>query len=421
MTAPHRPRARLRALIAAACTAVLGATLLTGTPTAFASENAVVVKAPAAATAPIPPPRSRVVGTYTGWSVYGRNVHIKDIQSSGTAARLTHIRYAHGYVRGDACAFGDSYADYDRTYSAAQSVDGVADSWEQPVRGNFNQLRKLKKLNPGLKVLWSFGGPLWSGNFGEASANAAVFARSCRALIEDPRWADVFDGIDIDWQYPNSCGLTCDTSGRESFEKLMSAIRAEFDNDLVSATITADAVPGGGIDAADYTGAARYVDWFNVMTYGLHGPRFTPGRTAPHAPLHAYPGIPNRYATAHAAIRKLKNLGITPDKLLLGISFEGHGWSGVTQGTPGATAGGPAQGTYEMGVDHYRVLKARCPATGRIGGTAYAHCGTEWWSYDTPDTVAGKVAYGKRQGLGGTFLWDLGGDTPDGELVKAIR
>ncbi|MFF0447523.1 glycoside hydrolase family 18 protein [Streptomyces sp. NPDC004609] len=413
MTTPHRPRTRLRVLIAAACTAALGATLLTGTPTASARESEPVAMAPPAATAPIAPPRNKVVGTYTSWSIYGRNFHVKDIQTSGSAAKLTHIRYFHGYVGSTGCQLGDGYADFNKFYHAAQSVDGVADTWEQRVWGNFNQLRKLKKLNPGLKVLLSFDGWSWLNDLGEAPADAKALARSCHAVVEDPRWADVFDGIDIDWKYPNG--------GRKSLRKLMSAMRAEFDDDLVTATITADAAPGGGIDAADHEGAADHVDWFNVMTYGLYHTSHTRGPTAPHSPLRAYPGIPRRYATTDAAIRKLKDLGIPAGKLLLGISFEGHGWTGVTRQTPGGTATGPAQGTYEPGADHYRVLKATCPATGRVGGTAYAHCGTDWWSYDTPDTVAGKAAYGKRQGLGGTFLWDLSGDTPDGELIKAIR
>ncbi len=31
------------------------------------------------------------------------------------------------------------------------------------------------------------------------------------------------------------------------------------------------------------------------------------------------------------------------------------------------------------------------------------------------------MAYKNQQGLGGTFFWELSGDTTDGELIKAIN
>ncbi|MFB7699812.1 glycosyl hydrolase family 18 protein, partial [Streptomyces sp. NPDC056099] len=65
--------------------------------------------------------------------------------------------------------------------------------------------------------------------------------------------------------------------------------------------------------------------------------------------------------------------------------------------------------------------KNSCPSTGTVAGTAYAHCGTNWWSYDTPATIASKTAWAKNQGLGGSFFWELSGDTADGELIKAIK
>jgi chitinase len=58
--------------------------------------------------------------------------------------------------------------------------------------------------------------------------------------------------------------------------------------------------------------------------------------------------------------------------------------------------------------------------TGTVAGTAYAHCGTNWWSYDTPATIKTKMAWANTQGLGGAFFWDFTGDTANGELVSAI-
>lgn len=368
------------------------------------------------------PGGARNLGYFVEWGVYQRNYHVKNIHTSGSASKLTHINYAFGNVTNGQCAIGDAYADYDKFYDAASSVDGTSDTWDAgALRGNFNQLRKLKAMYPDLKVLWSFGGWTWSGGFGQAAQNPAAFAESCYNLVEDPRWADVFDGIDIDWEYPNACGLTCDSSGPSALTNLMSALRSRFGQDnLVTAAITADATDGGKIDAADYAGAAQYVNWYNVMTYDFFGAFDADGPTAPHSPLTSYAGIPIAGFYSDAAIQKLKSKGIPGAKLLLGIGFYGRGWTGVTQSAPGGSATGPAPGTYEPGIEDYKVIKSRCPANGTVAGTAYAYCGNQWWSYDTPATIGGKMAYADQQGLGGAFFWELSGDTSNGELITAM-
>ncbi|MGW3986035.1 glycosyl hydrolase family 18 protein [Streptomyces sp. NPDC004830] len=369
-----------------------------------------------------PPPGDKVkLGYFTEWGVYGRNYHVKNLVTSGTASKITHINYAFGNVKNGQCTVDDTYAAYDKAYTADQSVSGTADTWDQPLRGNFNQLRQLKAKYPHIKVLYSFGGWTYSGGFGQAAQNAAAFAKSCKAVVEDPRWADVFDGIDIDWEYPNACGLTCDTSGPAAFKTLSQALRTEFgSNYLITAAITADGSSGGKIDAADYGGAAQYLDWYNVMTYDYFGAWDKAGPTAPHSPLTSYSGIPKDGFNSAAAIAKLKAKGVPASKLLLGIGFYGRGWTGVTQAAPGGTATGPAPGTYEAGIEDYKVLKNSCPATGTVAGTAYAHCGSNWWSYDTPSTIAGKMSWAKSQGLGGAFFWEFSGDTANGELAAAI-
>ncbi|MGW0390890.1 glycosyl hydrolase family 18 protein [Streptomyces sp. NPDC003042] len=386
------------------------------------SSGTLSVTTPGGTTEPPPAGGPVKLGYFTNWGVYGRNYHVKNLTTSGSAAKITHINYAFGNVQGGKCTIGDSYADYDKAYTADQSVDGVADTWDQPLRGNFNQLRKLKKQYPNIKVLWSFGGWTWSGGFGQAVSNPAAFAQSCYDLVEDPRWADVFDGIDLDWEYPNACGLSCDTSGAASFKNMMQAMRAKFGTgNLVTAAISADGSNGGKLDVADYAGAAPYTDFYNVMTYDFFGAWAAKGPTAPHSPLTAYAGIPQDGFNSEAAITKLKGKGIPGSKLNLGIGFYGRGWTGVTQDAPGGTATGPAQGTYEQGIEDYKVLKASCPATGTIAGTAYAKCGTNWWSYDTPATIAGKMTWAKQQGLKGAFFWEFSGDTTNGELANAIH
>ncbi|MEU7173089.1 MULTISPECIES: glycosyl hydrolase family 18 protein [Micromonospora] len=405
-----------------------------GTPTTTAPTTAPPTTAPPTTAPPTtappttqppttpPPGGKKIVGYFAEWGVYARNYHVKNIHTSGSAAKLTHILYAFGNTTGGRCSIGDSYADYEKAYTAADSVDGVADTWDQPLRGSFNQLRKLKKMYPNLKVLWSFGGWTWSGGFTQAAQNPAAFADSCYSLVKDPRWADVFDGIDIDWEYPNACGLQCDSSGPNAFKNVISALRGKFGSSfLVTAAITADGSNGGKIDATDYAGAANNLNWLMPMTYDYFGAFNAQGPTAPHSPLYSYAGIPQQGFWSDAAIQKLKSKGVPSSKLLLGVGFYGRGWTGVTQAAPGGSATGAAPGTYEAGIEDYKVLKNSCPATGTVAGTAYAKCGSNWWSYDTPSTIGGKMSYANSQGLGGAFFWELSGDTSNGELIGAIK
>ncbi|MDR3084663.1 MAG: cellulose binding domain-containing protein, partial [Streptomyces sp.] len=133
-----------------------------------------------------PPPTGDKVrmGYFTDWGIYARNYNVKNLVTSGSAAKITHINYAFGNVTGGKCTVGDSYADYDKAFTADQSVSGVADTWDQPLRGNFNQLRQLKAKYPHIKVLWSFGGWTWSGGFADAAKNPTAFAQSCYDLVK---------------------------------------------------------------------------------------------------------------------------------------------------------------------------------------------------------------------------------------------
>ncbi|MEE3917930.1 glycosyl hydrolase family 18 protein [Micromonospora sp. BRA006-A] len=365
--------------------------------------------------------RQKIVGYFAEWGVYARNYHVKNIHTSGSAAKLTHILYAFGNTTGGRCSIGDSYADYEKAYTAADSVDGVADTWDQPLRVGFNQLRKLKKMYPNLKVLWSFGGWTWSGGFTQAAQNPAAFADSCYSLVKDPRWADVFDGIDIDWEYPNACGLQCDSSGPNAFKNVVSALRSKFGSSfLVTAAITADGSNGGKIDATDYAGAANNLNWLMPMTYDYFGAFNAQGPTAPHSPLYSYAGIPQQGFWSDAAIQKLKSKGVPSSKLLLGVGFYGRGWTGVTQAAPGGSATGAARAPTRPASRTTRCSRtaARPPAPSAARRTPGRQQLVE---LRHPVDHRREDELRQQPGLGGAFFWELSGDTSNGELIGAIK
>src|SRR5581483_313276 len=124
---------------------------------------------------------SKIGGYFIEWGVYGRQFFVKNLETSGSAAKVSHIYYAFGSVGNGLCSSADPWADYQMGYTAANSVNGTDDScynWGlpdgiAPAQGSFKQLLELKAKHPGLKVLWSFGG--WGADFSKAAADPVTF------------------------------------------------------------------------------------------------------------------------------------------------------------------------------------------------------------------------------------------------------
>lgn len=396
----------------------------------------------------------RVIGYFVQWGIYGRNYQVADIEKSGSASYMTHINYAFGNVRNNRCevgvvqpsdpntgAGGDAFADYTKAFAAAQSVDGVADTWDQPLRGNWNQLKKLKARHPNLKVLISLGGWTWSRGFSSAARpeNRQAFVASCidayirgNLPVTDGAGgaaaaAGVFDGIDIDWEYPNACGLGCGSAeDRQNFTALLAEFRRQL-NEVRSGLLLTVAV-GAGVDKIRATDPGQYhpsLDYINVMTYDFHG-AFEP-ITNHHSALFDSPADPSsgdqRYYNSNDAMQAFLDAGVPAAKLNLGIGFYGRGWTNVANVNNGLyQSGSPAPGTYEAGIEDYKVLKnaAGTSHTDTAAGAHWKYDGTTFWSYDTPAVIAQKMGYVKAQGLGGAFFWEFSGDAPQAELVKAV-
>ncbi len=396
----------------------------------------------------------RVLGYFTQWGIYGRNYRVKNIDASGSAAKLTHINYAFGNVRNNRCevgvtqasneatgAGGDAFADYGKAFGAGESVSGAADTWDQPLRGNWNQLKQLKAKHPNIKVLISLGGWTWSRGFASAARpeNRVAFVSSCvdayirgNLPITDGAGgtgaaAGVFDGIDIDWEYPNACGIACGgAEDRANFTGLLAEFRRQLN--LVRPGLLLTIAPGAGVDkiaATDPGQYHQYLDFINVMTYDFHG-AFEP-RTNHHSALFASPNDPStgnvKFYNSNDAIEAFLARGVPASKLNLGIGFYGRGWTNVANINNGLyQTGSAAPGTYEAGIEDYKVLKDR-PGTIYTDANARAtwkYDGNTFWSYDTPAMITEKMNYVKVQNLGGAFFWEFSGDDAQGTLAKTV-
>ena len=396
----------------------------------------------------------RVIGYFTQWGIYDRAYTVKNIETSGSAARLTHINYAFGNVRNDRCEVGviqpsdpntgvggDAFADYTKSFGAGDSVSGTADTWDQPLRGNWNQLKQLKAKHPGLKVLISLGGWTWSRGFAHAARpeNRQAFVASCvdayikgNLPVTDGAGgtgaaAGVFDGIDIDWEYPAACGLQCggpeDTA---NFTALLAEFRRQLDAVRPGLLLTIAA--GAGVDKIRVTQPgqyAQYLDYINVMTYDFHG-AWDP-TTNHHSALYATANDPStgdtkKYNT-NDAIQAFLATGVPASKLNVGIGFYGRGWTNVAKTNNGLyQSGTAAPGRYEAGIEDWKVLKAlNYPCyDDAAAGAHWIYNGTTWWSVDDPANIRRKMSYVKSQSLGGAFSWDFSGDDANGTLLKAM-
>ena len=145
-------------------------------------------------------PSTRIVGYYTAWSA-AQGYPVTNIP----ARSLTHVNYAFANVSSAGeCILGHPEYDVEMTFLAPDSVTG-----EDATGGNFEQLLQLKQEHPHLKTLISIGGWTWSGEFSNAAltdASRQKFVRSCVELYIE-QYSGVFDGIDVDWEYPVSGGL----------------------------------------------------------------------------------------------------------------------------------------------------------------------------------------------------------------------
>lgn len=408
-----------------------------------------------ASTLPASASGKRVLGYFTQWGIYSTGYTARQLDTSGGAARLTHLAYAFGNVRNNRCETGvlkandpatgeggDAYADYSRTYTAAESVDGVADVWGAPLRGHWNQLRKLKARHPNLKVVISLGGWNWSRGFASAARpeNRQAFVASCiDAYIRGnlPAFdyaggagaaAGVFDGFDIDWEYPAACGLTC--GGAEdtaNFTALLAEFRRQLD--AIRPGLQLTVAVGAGIDKIRVTQPDQYhpyVDAINLMAYDFHGG--WESRTNFHSALFDSPNDPSTGDAAqynsNDAVLALLARGVPAGKINLGMASYGRGWSSVGAVNNGLyQSGTAASGSLEPGIERYAVLKALGWPSYRDSASMarWIFNGSTFWSFDDPSTIADKMSYVQAQGLGGAFLWDFSGDDAQGSLLAAIE
>lgn len=393
------------------------------------------------------------VAYFIEWGIYGRQFYVKNLVTSGSAARLTTLDYAFGAVNASGqCAIADSWADYQRPVSASESVDGVADAPGQALNGNFNQLRKLKAAYPNLHVLISLGGFTGSGHFSDAAltdASRQALVSSCIDLFIKGNLpgapgaaAGVFDGIDLDWEWPGTdtgVGNVVRPQDKQDFTLLAAEFRKELNAAApagskpyrLTAFLPAD--PAKVQAGFEIPKVLQSLDFATLQGYDLHGPweTTTNFQAALRAPK-ADPTTPVKFSD-ELTVQTYLDLGASPRKLVLGVPFYSHGWTGVPATNNGLfqTSTGPAAGRFDppggpySGTEDYKVVATMAGFQlyrDRQAGSAWVYNPTTqtFWTFDDPIAMDQKARFIRRLDLRGAMAWELSGDTADGSLLRAI-
>jgi chitinase len=425
---------------------------------------------------------------FANWDRYARGYLVKQIP----AGQLNVIDYAFaGPTAAGTCGLSDVWSDYQApTWSGSDSVDGVADDPGDPNQhlfGNFNQLVKLKAAHPDLKVVMSIGGWTLSKYFSDVAATPATrqaFVQSCvdlllRGNLPTGGWpeqsggngvaAGLFDGIDIDWEYPGiDPGNGADHSPADVHNAtlLLHEFRRQLDEyGAVTGRhylLTAD-LPAGNVNSSgswELANVGRVVDWIGVLTFDFHGSWDSwtdfnsPFSLDPKEPPVGGSAIQTTWNTKGTVDYYLAN-GVAADKLVVGVPFYGKRYVGVGPTNNGLYQPFSPQGWPFNDSPTYHELVDTGVTDGNlnvIGPTALAaptnvgndgkgiHGFTRYWngpagapwlynpsldggmfvSYVDPHAIVERVQLASSKHLRGLFAWEVSQDDDAGDLVGAM-
>ncbi|KAJ3041290.1 hypothetical protein HDV00_009560 [Rhizophlyctis rosea] len=351
----------------------------------------------------------------------------EDIKTTG----ITHLVYAFGII-------------------TPQFTLGTSRSSDASLIPRFNG---LKKSNPSLKTLWAIGG--W--NFNSDSSTASRFSDAVTdsgnraTLVADViksvvKWG--FDGVDFDWEWPG-----VERGGRDSdpqnYVQFIKELRAAANKANVQLLI-AITVPARMDKLGSYNleQLQKDVDWINLMTYDFNGSgsgggagnaadvatALAGGYNSPSPstwPQSAGVQPHTSILDVDDAVKGFLKAGVRREKLVMGIAFYGRNYqlskpdSCNKMGCPFSGPGAPGVCTNTAGFLSYNEIQDMIsknhatPSKDDNTDTAYVSIGSNWISYETPDTLQRKMILANNQCLIGVSVWSSDLD-PAGLLLLSI-
>ena len=397
----------------------------------------------------------KVVGAYfPEWGVYDRNFSADKIP----VANINHLLYGFIPICGGdgindsakssgaleslkrACAGRQDYtvAIHD-PWAALQKPQKGVSNWDDPYKGNYGQLMAMKKAHPDLKILPSIGGWTLSDPFYQMD-NKVLRDRFVASVKDFLTTWKVFDGVDIDWEFPGGGGenakLGNPQTDKATYTALMHDLRQML-NELSAETgrtyelTTAIGAGKDKIEDVDYNTTQQYLDHIFLMSYDFYG-AWSNTDLGHQTALYGASWKPDTNYTTDNAVKAMLEQGVKPGKIVVGAGMYGRGWTGV-HGYTGdnpftGTATGPIKGTWENGIVDYRQIVNQM--LGKPGWEykydeaaeapyVFNKSTGELVTYDNARSVMAKGKYVLNKNLGGLFAWSIESD--NGDILNAMN
>ncbi|OAA63386.1 class 5 chitinase 1 [Niveomyces insectorum RCEF 264] len=295
---------------------------------------------------------------------------------------------------------------------------------------HYDQVTDLKARQPGLQVWIAIGG--WAMNdpgpyrtafsdMAKSEANQDAFFESLVMFMTTHN----FDGVDIDWEYP----VADDRGGIEAdfknYVNMISRLRARLDGSGhqfgISITLPASYWYLRGFDIIH---VEPFVDWFNIMTYDIHGVWDSTVKS-----IGAFAYAHTNLTEINDGLELLWRNNINPERVNMGLGFYGRSFtmadpSCMAAGCPfkSGANGGECTGTPGVlsAAEIVKIIKNGAKVT--FDKAAAVKIVTwdkdQWVSWDDAQTLKLKQDFANERCLGGTMVWAI--DLDDGTLINAL-
>ncbi|KAJ5098775.1 hypothetical protein N7532_005776 [Penicillium argentinense] len=370
----------------------------------------------------------RQIGYYESWANFRgcQKVSPNDLDLTG----YTHINFAFALFDEvlETGAFGSKTMSFKIAPMGSHSEE------------LYSEFTALKNGRQGLQTWISIGGWAFSdpGPTRYAWTNM-VQGRSTRANFIDNliRFMETygFDGVDLDWEYPQAADRDGHYTDTENYVALVREMRHAFGSRFgISVTLPASY---WYLQHFDVYSMERYVDWFNLMSYDMHGVWDKYSRNigpyiAPHTNI----------TEIDLGLDLLWRAGIDPHKVVMGLGLYGRSFK--LADTSCNVPNGICEFIYENGVgadpggcsDASGILNLAgindIIETGDLrkhlvfdkkAAVKWMTFNTDQWvSFDDAETLELKRSFAMSRCLGGTMVWamDQVDQEKDSEIAQPV-